>query len=248
MSDILTNMVALNRNKSYYIAVPPTAENIPRSDSSASPQKRRGNAAYLSAGLAGLAAIGISIACKRKVKPNSARTQNAPVQPQIQPVVSDGSDFVSGLVSAKNNASAYIRSSLAKLLPDTEWRELRMFRKGLLKDINGKDLYKHDIALKKIPFVNDLLVLKVHPEEYDTFLARNLISPQDAKDLIKKEFVSVSEFDREYQKLIKYDFDYCDMSKFFVSNNRLYLSDFFREEVETYRDFTNKINLMKVPA
>ena len=143
-------------------------------------------------------------------------------------------------------SSNTIRESIKKVASDAEWQELHKYRKQLLKQVNGDDINKHDIALKKISLINDMLVYKLHPEEEEVFKSRNLISVDDARMMIKRDFANKEEYDEEYQKFIKYTFNYSPMTKFFVNNGELSLLDLFKSEIIAHKVAGDKKLLAKL--
>lgn len=150
------------------------------------------------------------------------------------------------LSKKKSEISKKIKNQLALLSSDKEWKELRALRKQLLKDIDGKNTDKQELAERKIPLINDLLVIKLHPEQEQIFQKRNLTTADNIRQLLKKEFAKASDFDEELQKQIKFDFEYNDMEKFFHNNNKLSLSNLFKEEYPAYSKLSQNISLKKV--
>lgn len=146
----------------------------------------------------------------------------------------------------QDESLATIRGTISKLSGDDEWKSLRKYRKILLKDLEHPDYNRREIAVKKIRLINDLLVYKIHPEEENIFNSRTLISVDDARNLLKKNFVTEQEFDADYQNLIKYEFQYNPMNNFFVNDSKLSLLDLFKSEITDYRDAENKKKYAKL--
>ena len=140
----------------------------------------------------------------------------------------------------------YIKSTLAKLSLDDEWKNLRHNRKILLKDIGGNNEVQRRIAYKKIALVNDLLSYKVHPETEKVFEARNLITVDDARYLVNKDFADLHDYETELAKRIKFGFEYSEMEDFFVNDGRLFIANLFPKEIQTIETARNKAKLIKV--
>ena len=150
------------------------------------------------------------------------------------------------LERVQKESSESIRESIKRVSPDPEWQELHRYRKQLVKETNGKDLNKQEIALKKISLVNDMLVYKLHPELKDMFQTRNLISVEDAKMLLKKDFLTKEDYENEYQKHIQFEFSYNPMVKFFVNSGELSLLDLFKYEITSHKIAGDKMKLAKL--
>ena len=146
----------------------------------------------------------------------------------------------------EKDAILSIKSTLAKLSQDDEWKSLRRLRKTLLKDIDGNNENKRKIAYKKIALVNDLLSYKVHPESEQVFQSRNLINIDDARYMVNKDFVDLSEYETELAKRIKFGFEYAEMDDFFVNDGKLFLANLFPHEVQTVETAANKVKLTKI--
>lgn len=145
----------------------------------------------------------------------------------------------------QKETSVAVKGKLMKLSADDEWKTLRITRKKLLKDIEGNDAVRAEIAAKKIPLINDMLTYKLNPEEEHVFQVRNLISVDDARFMINKDFANVQEFDAEMQKRAKFGFECVEMDKFFVGNSKLSLFDVFREDYLLYEASADKAKLAK---
>lgn len=150
------------------------------------------------------------------------------------------------LTQKKSDISKKIKTSLSELSTDKEWKELRAMRKQLLKDLGGKNPDKQELAERKLPFVNDLLVLKLHPDKENIFQTRNLTTPDDLRQLLKKDYNHAGAFDEELQKHIKFDFEYNEMENFFHNNGKLSLINLFKEEMRVYNQLSYNIRLKKI--
>ena len=155
-------------------------------------------------------------------------------------------DAYEKLLNAKNEAVQNVKTALARVSDDKEWRELRLLRKQLLKDKEGKDINKYDVALRKIPLINDMLALKLHPEQENIFRSRTSATVDDVRALLKQNFETGADFDAEYSKLKKFDVIFDPMENFFVNNSKLSLLDLFRVDVETHDFVSDKLNLVKL--
>ena len=150
-------------------------------------------------------------------------------------------DWSNKFHEAQERCVKTVRKSVAKLENDQEWKELRKYRKELMKDFDSNDLGRHDVAVKKFPLINDLLTIKLFPEKEEVFHARNLVSLDNARMLVKKNFANAKEFNEEFEKCREFSFDYLPMERFFVNKDELSLMDFFKEEVITYRKCEQKL-------
>lgn len=157
-------------------------------------------------------------------------------------------DIAARLSEAKKDCVDYIRETIGKVTSDKEWKELKLYRKQLLKDAAGDDIDKHDVALKKISLINDMLVYKLHPEKKQVFESRNLITVEDARNILKTNFANLEEYENEYQKHIKFDFEYLSMEKFFTNTDKLTLLNLFKEQVVTYSASDEKLKLINKVA
>lgn len=151
----------------------------------------------------------------------------------------NGEDFsVEKYEKMRNTASSAIRKRISELNGDKDWHDLRAQRKILVKQIEkaGDD---SAVAQQKISLVNDLLVYKADPSKKQTFINRNLMTPEDAIGLIKRDFNSVEEFNAERQKLFKFDFGYDLGEDFKAGHFRLKVKDVFKTLKEKY-DFAKE--------
>lgn len=133
------------------------------------------------------------------------------------------------------SASTSVKNKLKKLAEDSDWTDLRKIRKNLLQTLEvEKHGEKHDIAEKKFELLNNVLICKINPEEEEAFRGKFLMDISDAAELIKKDFTTFSDFQKEYLNKQKYEFDFDLNEKFFYKIFKLTLRDLFPEDMKEY--------------
>lgn len=157
----------------------------------------------------------------------------------------NGEDFsTEKYETMRDKASSAVRKRLTELKADTDWLDLRAQRKVLI-DIIDKAGDGSELAQQKLQIVNDLLVYKADPSKEQIFKNRNLMSPEDAIGLVKREFSSAEEFKAERQKLFKYDFNYDIGEDFTAGHFKLKLRDVFKSLKEKYDFAKTKLSEVK---
>lgn len=140
----------------------------------------------------------------------------------------------------RKNASTAIKNKLKKLAEDSDWIELRKIRKKLVK-FRSKEKYgeQYDIASKKIELINNVLICKIYPAEEEAFKGKFLMDLSDVSELVKRDFATFEDFQKEYSAKQKYEFELDFNEKFFYKNFKLTLTDLFPEDMKEY-DFSKK--------
>lgn len=175
---------------------------------------------------------------KLKIKENSIYKSSNDLR-KLEQSLQSGEDFsVDKYEKMRDTASSAIKRRLVELQGDEDWHYLRAQRKVLVNQIEKAGDDSH-IALQKMSLVNDLLVYKADPSKEQIFKNRNLMSPEDAISLVKRDFSSVEEFKAERQKLFKYDFNYDLGEDFTAGHFSLKVKDVFKTLKEKY-DFAKK--------
>lgn len=155
-----------------------------------------------------------------------------------------GDDFsVEKYEKMQTGALSSVKSHLARLDSDGDWKELRKLRKTLIKSADAQD-DAGKIAREKIYIINDLMAYKVDNSREQVFKNRNMMDVQDAFNLVRRDFGSLNEFNAEKAKVTKYDFDFDAGEGFFAGHKPLVINDLFEDEQDTYnfaRDNLNKI-------
>ncbi len=148
-----------------------------------------------------------------------------------------------------NNAYLAVKNKIKKLAEDSDWIDLRKVRKRLLKTLDKeKHGEKRDIASKKIEILNNILICKIYPEEEEAFKGKILMDLSDAAELVKKDFATMEDFQKEYSSRQKYDFELDLNEKFFYKNFKLTWRDLFPEDMKEYDFAKEKIkDLQKEP-
>lgn len=157
----------------------------------------------------------------------------------------NGEDFsIEKYETMRDKSSFSIRKRLTELKTDKDWLDLRAQRKVLIGIID-KAGEGSELAQQKLLIVNDLLVYKADPSKEQIFKNRNLMSPEDAIGLVKRDFGSAEEFKAEMQKLYKYDFGYDIGEDFTAGHFKLKLKDVFKSLKEKYDFARTKLSEVK---
>jgi len=88
-----------------------------------------------------------------------------------------------------------LRTKIAALQGDEQWVQLRKLRKNLIEIYNGKGSPDEiAVAAKKVPVINDLLIVKAYPEEAENFRKLHWMEPEAAIKLVNANYKNVDEY------------------------------------------------------
>ena len=170
-------------------------------------------------------------------------TNGKDLRQQVMTMETDTPNIIAKQNEIINQKKSIIKSKIAELSSNNEWKELRQIAKQMKKTIETSKNYDEiEITKKKLTYVNDLIINKIYPENIPDYEKVFGITQKDLLGIIKKDFKTVEEYENYFNsKKHKPINPFAELEEIFVHNGPMTLEQMFSRETQVIERCQEKI-------